>query len=103
MKKGRTGILWFRRDLRLHDNESLMYATKYMDNVIPVYVFDERLYQGYTSYGFPKINTYRRKFLIQSVLNLRESLREKGSELIVRYGKTEDVLYELSKKYRADF
>ncbi len=38
------GIVWFRQDLRLHDNEALHDAISSLDEVIPVYVFDERTF-----------------------------------------------------------
>ena len=43
-------ILWFRNDLRLHDNPVIDWATNYIDNsentieVLPVYCFDPRTY-----------------------------------------------------------
>ncbi len=102
-QKSKTAILWFRNDLRLHDNESLTYAIDSFDNVIPIYVFDKRMYEGTTSYGFPKIDTFRTKFYIESVLALRQALRSKGSDLIIRYGITEDVLSEICQTFGAEF
>lgn len=40
----RIGILWFRLDLRLHDNEALHDALNHCDEIIPVYIFDERIF-----------------------------------------------------------
>ena len=40
-------IVWFRQDLRLHDNEALTDAIRASDQVIPVYVFDPRVFQGF--------------------------------------------------------
>ncbi|MCB0627403.1 MAG: deoxyribodipyrimidine photo-lyase, partial [Saprospiraceae bacterium] len=37
-------IVWFRQDLRVHDNEALTEALRHADEVIPVYVFDERVF-----------------------------------------------------------
>lgn len=88
--------MWFRQDLRLHDNEALTDAIQLCDDVIPVYVFDERLYEGSTSFGFPKIDRFRAQFIIESVEDLRRSLRSKGSDLIVRYGKPEEIIFEIA-------
>ena len=64
-------ILWFRQDLRLHDNEALLEAIKNSDEVIPIYVFDERVFQSKTTFGFPKtgkfsfaINTTQRDYVV---------------------------------------
>ena len=56
-------IVWFRNDLRLHDNEALTEALKHADEIIPVYVFDERIFGGKTRYGFPKTGVFRANFV----------------------------------------
>ena len=71
-------IYWFRNDLRLHDNESLVKATQ-LGEVVCVYVFDERQFAE-TSLGFKKTGALRTKFLIESVADLRENLRKLGSD-----------------------
>jgi len=67
----RKAIVWFRQDLRLHDNEALSDAIEICKHVIPVYVFDERLFSGSTRYGFPKTGPYRARFIWESVANLK--------------------------------
>jgi deoxyribodipyrimidine photo-lyase len=96
-------ILWFRQDLRLHDNEALLEAIKNSDEVIPIYVFDERVFQSKTSFGFPKTGKFRAKFILESVADLRQSLRQVGSELYVRVGKPEDILFKLAKEARTTY
>ncbi len=100
MKKKRV-IVWFRQDLRLHDNEALTDALRQGEEVIPVYVFDERVFKGKTKYGFPKTGKYRTKFIIESICDLRRSLQQLGSTLIVRVGKPEEVLFELARKVKS--
>jgi len=41
-----TAIVWFRRDLRLHDHPPLVRALAEHDRVVPVFVFDRRLIGG---------------------------------------------------------
>lgn len=36
----RAAIVWFRQDLRLHDNEALTDAIQQADEILPVYIFD---------------------------------------------------------------
>jgi deoxyribodipyrimidine photo-lyase len=93
----RRAIVWFRQNLRLHDNEALTEALTNAYEVIPVYVFDERTFKGETGYGFPKTNRFRAQFIIESVADLRKSLQKLGSELIVRVGKPEEEIFELAK------
>ena len=41
-----TAIVWFRRDLRVHDHPALTSALEAADEVIPLFVFDEPLLAG---------------------------------------------------------
>lgn len=94
-------IVWFRNDLRLHDHEPLHTAVSHAEEVIPLYCIDPRQY-GKTSLGFDKTGTFRAQFLLESLQVLRERLRSKGSELIVRIGKPEEVIADLVTTYEAD-
>ncbi|XP_059625664.1 blue-light photoreceptor PHR2 [Cornus florida] len=97
----RASIVWFRNDLRVHDNECLNSATNESMSVLPLYCFDPRDY-GKSSSGFDKTGPYRATFLIESVSDLRKNLQARGSDLVVRIGKPETVLVELAKAIGAD-
>ncbi|MCP9236489.1 DASH family cryptochrome [Lewinella sp. JB7] len=95
----RAAIVWFRRDLRLHDNEALTDAMKHGDEVLPVYIFDPREWRGTLPLtGLPKIGPHRARFILESVADLRDNLRRRGGDLIIRTGHPEDILPELSKQ-----
>jgi deoxyribodipyrimidine photo-lyase len=96
-------IIWFRGDLRIHDNESLIEAVNAADHLYPVYVFDERVFHGKTSFGFRKTGIHRARFIIESIHNLRKRLIQKGSNLIVRIGKPEEVLYDLAREWKTSW
>lgn len=97
----RASVVWFRNDLRCHDNEALAAATEHSVAVLPVYCFDPRDY-GKSSSGFDKTGPYRAKFLLECVSTLREKLRERGSDLVIRVGKPEEVLVDLARSVGAD-
>ncbi|PIA61347.1 hypothetical protein AQUCO_00300710v1 [Aquilegia coerulea] len=97
----RSSIVWFRNDLRVHDNECLTSANNECLSVLPVYCFDPRDY-GKSSSGFDKTGPYRATFLIESVSDLRKNLESRGSNLVIRIGKPENVLVELAKAVGAD-
>merc|ERR1719261_2056900 len=82
-------VLWFRNDLRLHDNELVAKAVAAAGRkeVLPVYVFDARQHAaGPTEYGGGrKTGLHRARFLAESVLDLRGRLRALGSELLIFY------------------
>jgi len=103
MQTKRRAIVWFRQDLRLHDNVALNEAINSAIEVIPVYIFDERWFNGETNFGFAKIGPHRTKFIIESIKNLRANLKRIDGELIVRVGKTEDILFELAKKAKSSW
>jgi len=94
-----TKVLLFREDLRVHDNPALVAAAD--EEFVPVYVFDKRGY-GETEYGTEKTGARRTEFVRESVEDLRSSLRERGGDLAVRRGKTEDLVAELVKEHDAD-
>ncbi len=100
----RRAIVWFRQDLRLHDNEALTEALASADEVAPVYVFDERIFKGKTHFfGFPKAGKFRARFIIESIHGLRQSLQARGSNLIVRVGKPEEEIFSLAKELRSSW
>ncbi|XP_027118788.1 blue-light photoreceptor PHR2-like [Coffea arabica] len=94
-------IVWFRNDLRVHDNECLNSANNESMSVLPVYCFDPRDY-GKSSSGFDKTGPFRATFLLESVADLRKTLQAKGSDLVVRIGKPEIVLVELAQAVGAE-
>ncbi|PRW58276.1 blue-light photoreceptor PHR2 [Chlorella sorokiniana] len=93
----RPGIVWFRGDLRLHDNDALSRAQADCSSLLPVYCFDPRDY-GKSPQGYDRTGPFRAQFLQEAVADLRAALRAAGSELIVRLGKPEEVIGELVRR-----
>ena len=101
--KAKRVILWFRQDLRLHDNEALRDALHHGEEIIPVYVFDTRVFNGKTKYGFRKTGKFRAKFIIESVQELKESLKELNSNLIIKIGKPEEEIFNLAQEVKSQW
>ena len=97
----RTGIVWFRSDLRLHDHAALSKATSECTSMLPVYCFDPREF-GRSKHGYDRTGPFRASFLIQSVADLRQRLKKAGSDLLVRVGRPEEVIPEVARKIGAD-
>jgi len=95
-----TNLLWFRNDLRIHDNQSLHEANQQCDVLIPVYCFDPRHFEKTYLFGFEKTGFYRTKFLLESIQDLRQSLLKLDSGLIVKIGKPEDIIPALVREYK---
>jgi deoxyribodipyrimidine photolyase len=92
----RMKVLWFRNDLRLHDNAIFhqLSANTVNSSILPVYCFDPRHF-GVTNFGSRKTARHRGKFLAEAVAELKESMRGLGSDLLVFHAKPEDVLPNL--------
>ena len=93
-------LVWFRNDLRISDNE-VLYTASMEGEVLPVYIFDPRDF-GKTTFGFDKTGPYRAKFLIDSVQDLSNNLKDLEAELLTVVGKPELLLPELVKTYHID-
>jgi len=96
-----TAVVWFRDDLRVDDNPTLADAVAAADHIVPVYVADPRR-QATTQYGTDKRGPIRARFRRESLLDLRESLRERGGELLVRTGRVEDAVPKLAEEVGAE-
>lgn len=90
-------LLWYRNDLRLHDHEPLYRALAQGAQILPLYCFDPRQF-GITAFGFPKTGAYRAQFLLESVADLRQSLRALQADLLIRQGKPEDIIPDLVRQ-----
>ena len=96
----KTSIVWFKTDLRLQDNETLVKAIAQSDEIIPVFCFDESQFE-ITDFGFQKTGSFRAQFLLESLLDLDRNLRELGSGLLVIKGKPDVEIPKISKQYKA--
>ena len=59
-KKQNTSLVWFRNDLRIHDNSSLANAIKSNNRVIALYCFDPRQFEV-DQLGFKKTEKGKRR------------------------------------------
>lgn len=96
-----TIIHWFRNDLRLHDNEALHQACQGADEVIPVFIFDPRSFDELPDIHVRKAGVHRIQFLLESLRNLRKTLRSHGSDLVIRTGNPGEELAKLAKEHGA--
>ena len=76
----RTAVVWFRRDLRLHDHPALTAAMREHDRIVPLFVLDPRLLGG--RFASP-VRTW---FMLESVRQLATSLAALGAPLVIRTG-----------------
>ena len=93
----RTAIVWFRRDLRVHDHPALTAAHRDADRVVPLFVLDPRLLDAGR---FPSRN--RAWFMLESLRELRGALQDRGGQLFVRAGRPEQVLPRIAREVGAE-
>lgn len=100
-------IWWLRNDLRMHDNYAIVHVSNLIKSgkaqyVIPIYCYDPRHFSS-SEIGLQQKRTdsFRTKFLTESLADLRDSLRGIGSDLLVVHGRPEDVIPHIMREVGA--
>ncbi len=87
-------IVWFRRDLRLSDNEIVALAVANNAPVLPCFIIDSWFYQQ------PDVGKAWVKFLFESLENLNSNLLALGSQLYIFEGESVATLSALTSELR---
>lgn len=95
------GLVWFRNDLRLHDNEALYHGAQQCDELLCVYCIDPREF-GETPNGFTKTGPFRIQFLLETLEQLKVSLQAVGGELLVCIDTPENIIPQLLAGHRIE-
>ena len=91
-------LLWFRgKDLRLADHQGVQRALG-CDEVIPVFVLDPYYFEPKNAQELP----HRMQYLLQSLKELAEAIAACGSRLIIRRGRSIDVIPKLAEEWQVD-
>ncbi len=88
-------IAWFRRDLRLDDNQALasaLAAATPAGQVVPLFVRDPAILASW------RVGRHRAERLDAAVAALDLELRARGGRLVVRTGRPDDVLPALARE-----
>jgi deoxyribodipyrimidine photo-lyase len=92
----RVVLMWFRRDLRVHDNTAFLRAASVAERVIPVFIVEEAFRTG------RDVGAARIQFLFDSLRELKDSLASLGYPLVVRRGRSEEEIPRLCAELRAE-
>ena len=95
-KAYRRVIHWFRRDLRLTDNTSLLASLSSSNEVVPVYILSN--WTGSNLWTGAK----RQNFLCECLASLSSNLEHLGGQLIIRQGDPISEILKLAKDARVD-
>ena len=85
MKVITRGLFWFRHDLRLTDMPALLEISQQVDELMLVYVFDERS-TGQNQYGVTGMGPHRRRFIEACLSELNDDLALLGQQLVIKTG-----------------
>ncbi len=88
----KTAVLLLTRDLRVHDQPALAGACANAAHVVPLFVADPAL----------AVPDNRRRFLLESLCDLREALRHRGGDLLVRSGDPVAETIRVARQVGAD-
>ncbi len=86
-------VVWFKRDLRVHDHAPLLAAVASGAPVLPLYIFEP----GY--WALPEHSARQFEFVRESLSDLDDALRARGSRLIVRTGEAAEVFADLHRTH----
>ena len=92
------GLVWFKNDLRVHDNEALSTAQKECRELVFCYCIEEEGFQK-SALGFRRADVNRFRFLEQSLVNLRDNLEQLGGHLVIGAESALITIPGLVKKY----
>ena len=86
-------IIWFKRDLRIWDNEVFTSACE-NGPTIPLYIIEPELWsQDDLSYR-------HYQFLIECLDDLKADIQKLGQELIIRKGDALEILKEINEEFK---
>jgi deoxyribodipyrimidine photo-lyase len=97
-KQENTGVIWFRNNLRVQDNQSLTKAIENHSKVIAVYFFDPKLFK-IDSFGFQKTASFRTKFLIETITDLKKNLAALNITLLTYMESPENKIHTLCDEF----
>ena len=89
------GLHWFRNDLRLRDHGALEALADRVEEWGALFVLDPALLDA-------PLSRNRDRFLIESLLSLRDALAERGVSLLTVRGNPDEVVPRIAKRLRAD-
>ena len=86
-------IVWFRRDMRVHDHPALRRALDEHGAIVPFFCLDDRLLHGRHASG------PRTQFMLECLADLDRAL---GGRLVVRRGRPEEELARVAREAGAE-
>lgn len=89
-------VFWFKRDLRILDNEGLQHAIDAKKPLLLLYIFEPDLKNN------PHYHKRHWNFIVQSILALNQELEPYNTKVHCISGKATDILKKLNEKWQIE-
>ena len=90
------GIVWFTKDLRLNDNKTLATAAREFSELACIFIIDPKWFEP-NRFNCVQLGKHRWHFLIQSLIELDNALKDQGQYLQVFWGNPLDIVSKIVK------
>jgi deoxyribodipyrimidine photo-lyase len=100
-KKHQKSLIWFRRNLRLEDNQALWEGIQNSNSYLLLYVFDEKEWKE-NPLGISRSSDLKMNFVWQSVLDLKQNIEKKGGQLFIQKGEVNRIIEDLLSEHKFD-
>lgn len=87
-------VVWFKRDLRLHDHEALQLALQKNKPVLLLYIFED-IFESDAHYSERHF-----RFIEESLADLQKELLQYRTKLLITKGDALDIFLKLHQKFR---
>jgi deoxyribodipyrimidine photo-lyase len=92
-KRERINVVWFKRDLRLRDHQPLKLATESEHPILLLYIFEP------SRVGDPHYGDRHWRFVWESLVEMRDDLRNHGCDLLIAYEEAEIIFQKINSHY----
>lgn len=92
-------LYWFREDLRLLDNPALTAMAEQADEAVFVFVMPEG---RQWSRGEERMGVHRRRFMMESLLDLDSDLRKNGNHLVLLEGNPVEAILQAAEQWNCE-
>lgn len=91
--KRKLNIVWLKRDLRLKDHSPFYFAEQAEEEYLPIYIFEP------SALKYPDSSLRHQQFIYQSILEINQSLKRIGREILCFQAEALDVFTFLTKEF----
>jgi deoxyribodipyrimidine photo-lyase len=92
--KKSVAIHWFRRDLRIHDNNALYHALQGDNPVLPIFIFDSNILDKLENKKDARV-----QFIYESLSNIQQQLRKFNSSVLIKIGNPVECWKNILNEY----